>query len=289
MTDGAELVKEALATPGPCWFEGLAERLAGARYRKMELATGINRARYGTVRYLARDAWAARTELASVDFPADFEASIPATVELLGAPISKRYADLGLDLYGPSEIHPEEAVTAVLAAFRRIGEVPGAAVAIGALLSALHVLRPEGPEYDVSYSDPAVPFTIFVGIHPRAGAYGDLRLAESILHECMHLQLTLMESVAPIVVDGGERMHSPWQGTSRPILGILHGLYVFRAIQNFHRALLNRGAMTSDECRYLERRIDVIENEAQSVQGLTGSRDLTAVGQRLASRLLLSR
>ncbi len=117
-------------------------------------------------------------------------------------------------------------------------------------------------------------------------ANGDLRLAEGILHECMHLQLTLVEATVPMVSSADERYHSPWRGTMRPSQGVLHGLYVFRVIQDFQRALLDNGSVTAGERAYLARRIDTIEMEVGALGDFAGSRDLTVTGRRLAAMLL---
>lgn len=137
----------------------------------------------------------------------------------------------------------------------------------------------------MSYSDPLLPFSIFVGIEGSEQANGDMRLAEGILHECMHLQLTLIEETVTMVSAKDERHYSPWQGTMRPSKGVLHGLYVFRVIQDFHRALLESGSLRPGERTYLTRRIDTIEDEVAAVGDLAASRDLTEAGRRLAAAL----
>ena len=119
---------------------------------------------------------------------------------------------LALNFYAAGEIETRVIRDRLMGAFRKLGDVPGVATAVGAVLSVLHVIRPDGPEYDVSYSDPLLPFSIFVGIDANHEAHFDLRLAESILHECMHLQMTLIEEAMPMVSAGEELYHSPWQG-----------------------------------------------------------------------------
>jgi hypothetical protein len=42
--------------------------------------------------------------------------------------------------------------------------------------------KTRGHDYDVSYSDPRLPFSIFVGINSGDQANGKLRLAEGISH-----------------------------------------------------------------------------------------------------------
>lgn len=286
MTTDADLVRQALATRTPRWFDGLAGPLAVTRWQAVTEATGLDRPTYGTVRYLAGDVAAPRLELVGVALPAPFTSDGDVVVEALRGDPLRRYANLGLDFPGNGEVEADLVRERLAAAFDRIARVPGAAAAVGAVLAALHVLRPEGPDFDVSYSDPDLPFSIFVGIDRCPAENGALRLAESILHECMHLQLTLIEGILPMIVGVGDRLHSPWQDRMRPVQGILHGLYVFRVIQDFHRALLEDGQLTEAEGAYLGRRIAGIEEEAGSVRSLADSGDLTQEGRELAALLL---
>ncbi len=219
--------------------------------------------------------------------PAIFGAKQPVIVETLAGDSLKRYCDLGLSFYAQSDLSPQFVESRFSRAFHRLGSISGVASAIGAVLSVLHVIKPQGPEYDVSYSDPKLPFSIFVGIDLGAQVNGDLRLAESILHECMHLQLTLLDQSLPLIANSKEQYHSPWQGRMRPSQGILHGLYVFCVIHDFYRALLD-GRFYEDEgeSAFLHRRIAKIEEEIDGLQDFPSSKDLTASGKRLVERLL---
>ena len=270
------------------WFPGLASVLARSRWEAIAASTAIGPETYGTARFLANDPTAPRHALDSIPLPATFRANRPVIIESLPARILKCYSDLGLNFYAAGEIETRVIRDRLMGAFRKLGDVPGVATAVGAVLSVLHVIRPDGPEYDVSYSDPLLPFSIFVGIDANHEAHFDLRLAESILHECMHLQMTLIEEAMPMVSAGEELYHSPWQGRMRPSQGLLHGLYVFRVIQDFYRALLERRACTDQECDYLARRIRSIEDEVAAVRGFSTSRDLTIAGKQLVAALLAS-
>lgn len=50
--------------------------------------------------------------------------------------------------------------------------------------------------YDVSHSTPVLPLSIFVSVPGADERHAELRLAESIIHEAMHLQLTFIESLS---------------------------------------------------------------------------------------------
>jgi HEXXH motif-containing protein len=161
----------------------------------------------------------------------------------------------------------------------------GAALAVSSVLSAVHVLRPKAPDYDVSYSEPALPFSVFAGIDPRPRIDSHLRLAECILHECMHLQLTLIEEVISLIATGDEHHHSPWRQTLRPTRGVLHALYVFRVIQEFFSVALTSTNLSGDERRHARHRINEIESEVAQVGDLSASHDLTPAGRAIVTRL----
>ncbi len=285
MSTEADLVHAAIGAAGGRWFAGLATPLARIRWRSVAESTALTRDTYGTARYLAGDASVPRDDVTSVSLPAAFAAPGLIAVEMLHGDARRRYADLGLDLYTNGALDVRLVRGRLVDALNQLAEVPQAAVAVGTVLAVLHVAKPKRPEYDVSYSDPLLPFSIFVGIDVTEQANDDLRLAEGILHECMHLQLTLIEETVTMVSGSGERHYSPWTGTMRPSQGILHGLYVFRVLQDFHRKLLERGSLTPDERTYLARRIDTIEKEVVAVGDLAASSDLTEAGRRLATVL----
>jgi HEXXH motif-containing protein len=122
---------------------------------------------------------------------------------------------------------------------------------VGAVVDTVHPLRAPA-EHDVSYSTPEMPFTVFLSI-PRVGERDvTLRVAEALLHEAMHLQLTLLDRAMPLTVSGDARGYSPWKQEDRPILGLIHGLYVFAVISQALGAAL--GDADEPGRRYRDRR-----------------------------------
>jgi hypothetical protein len=67
-------------------------------------------------------------------------------------------------------------------------------------------------------------------------------------HSAMDFQIGFVKM--PMVSEGRERQYSPWTGTMRPSQGVLHGLYVFRVIQDFYRTLFEGGSLTLGERIY---------------------------------------
>jgi HEXXH motif-containing protein len=159
-----------------------------------------------------------------------------------------------------------------------LSRVAGVAALLSALVRAIHPLAAM-PGWDVSHSDPGLPFSIFVSL-PGGGENDRVhRLAESIFHEALHLQLTLIEATSPLVADAANPGFSPWKQEPRPLQGLLHGLYVFAAIYQLLEDLSRR---TPSIALYATRRQREIRDEVEALNSMPDG--LTAAGKRLWSR-----
>ena len=139
-------------------------------------------------------------------------------------------------------------------------------------------LHDSGAEYDVSHSDPAVPFSIFLSV-PPAGQTGRLRLAESIIHECMHLQLSIVEKALPLI----DEPHAMY---CRPASGVLHGLYVFSVIYQFFGCSTLNAHLTSQERLFADLRRSQLSRELNQVVPFARIDSLSREGRCLAARSL---
>jgi hypothetical protein len=278
-----QLVFDALQKPGPFWFENLGPLLVLPRWSELGERYGIDRANYGTARILEQNPQADRTIIGSLCKPV-FDNGREIVVESLGSKFVDRYAEFGLKFYRSDEIGPE-LLSSLRRAIQLISRVQGAAVSVSAVLSVLHLLKPNSPNYDVSFSEPSVPFSIFVGVEQECRPNDDLRLAEGILHECMHLQLTLIEGQTALIASEKESHFSPWRQEPRPTRGVLHALYVFRVIQDFFVALMNSATLSEGQRRHAQRRYDQINDDVIQVEDLSMSQDLTPMGHAVAMRL----
>lgn len=148
----------------------------------------------------------------------------------------------------------------------------------------LHVVRDihpvaAEPGYDVSHSQPQWRERIFVSCPERADDIGALRLAESVVHETMHLHLTNEEERAPLVAAPSGVVHSPWREGDRPVQGVMHGLFVFACIYRFLSALMIAPLITDDAHRYVAGRLGTIKDEIGQIDLKELSRNLTVRGQ----------
>ncbi len=160
----------------------------------------------------------------------------------------------------------------------------GLADALDTLVYAVHLLEPRAQVTTrairirnslAQYLSPSLS-----GSRTRA-----IRLAESLVHEAMHLQLTMLERHERLVRDAGAKAWSPWQQTKRPALGLLHGLFVFRTIDVW-LGRVQHSAHEAEARRYAERRRGEIAREIAAVKNLPESASLTRFGVLLARRLL---
>jgi len=197
--------------------------------------------------------------------------------------LPRRYAVMGMT---QSALSPDLTVEILRAGLRFLRSVPAAAASVASLVRVIHPLALTDPACDVSYSDPALPFSIFIGIPPASERNFAARTAESILHEAMHLQLSLIEQARPLVHAADANLFSPWREAKRPVSGILHGLYVFRAIQHFMLEVAKSAPLTPDERVHCRSRVSAIEQEIRQVRDLRDHPELTEAGKVLTQSLL---
>jgi HEXXH motif-containing protein len=147
-------------------------------------------------------------------------------------------------------------------------------------VNELHLLRAD-PGYDVSHSQPRWRSRVFVSIPDRSDDIGALRFAEGLVHEAMHLNLTLFEAHHPIITDQKGMMTSPWHAEQRPYLGVAHGLFVFTCLRAYFDELHGQKLRTVYE--HTQTRITQIRSEVASISLVELSRGLTPLGRSLAA------
>lgn len=161
-----------------------------------------------------------------------------------------------------------------------LGCVPDLATVVAATVGTIHSLAAE-PGFDVSHSQPRWRDRIFISFPERLDQIGDLRLAESVVHEAMHLHLTNEEARNPLVADHERLLYSPWMDTSRSVQGVLHGVFVFRCISAFLVRLSESLVVTQEAKDYVARRIDDIYGQIAEVDSHALKSALTLHGRAL--------
>ena len=156
---------------------------------------------------------------------------------------------------------------------------------VAGLCRSLHVIAASGRDVDVSCSDPSLPFSIFVSCPPATERDGVERLAENIVHEALHLQLTLVETIESLVIDDPNEppVFSPWRNEPRSVRGLVHAVYVFGNIRHFWQCV---AAELPESSSFAQSRLEAIDREMDAAKHLLTSRTLTATGRRLAVSFL---
>ncbi len=267
MQPRSEFLSKTLVEERSLWFPGLAVLLVEDFWAKFGDPAGS--AIYTT------QGWLGEVEDASVA-----DASLirfgPHVSRLEALPASTRqsFSDLSF-VDKESEALAEQ----VRAAGDILTCVDGLADTLGCLVRSIHVLSAPR-DHDVSHSTPALPFSVFVSVPGADEKDALLRLAESLIHEAMHLQLTLVDRTDALVIDRRGQSYSPWKGGLRPLEGLLHGLYVFAVI---HQVLALFAEMQPRSRDYCAKRRAQIEEEV-ALLPLLPPDGLSAIGQALWRR-----
>lgn len=289
MTDLVGRVTAALRNPGDSpWLPGLTAGLAESGWENLYHDAGFTPSEYGTERVLARDRNAPRQIISVI--PASLDDTDSARVfqiELLGVETARRYEESGVRFYSEDEIVQGRMTQRIEEAVNILKSIPTLFKTVAELVRSAHLIDVGDDDYDVSFSEPHIPFSIFVSIPRNSGSISVLRVAEAIVHEAMHLQLTLVERMVPLVIPSSKKYFSPWRGEYRSLQGILHALYVFRVIDRFLEVLmLTRTALKGSE-NYLYNRRSQISDEIKQVKLLQDCPYLTSCGSKFAQALLV--
>ncbi|MDP1558640.1 MAG: HEXXH motif-containing putative peptide modification protein [Nitrosomonas sp.] len=260
------------------WFPCLGQKLAKEKWKTLEKQTGLNKDNYSTEACLINKKIADLYPLAHVlqnqipVFPVPFELALNNEKNNIGS-------------YNANELQALPIQECLDDAFEWLKFENSIIDTIRALVRNIHLLKLEDNEYDVSYSLPDIPFSVFLSIPSQRINNDSLRVAEAILHETMHLQLTLIEEEMPLVNQSNQKYFSPWKNEYRNARGIIHALYVYRTIREFIKKLLMTDLNQSNQ-KFLIKRKEVIENQLISLNDFGQSNALTEHGSLLASALV---
>lgn len=206
-------------------------------------------------------------------------------VELLSGDLAESWTSVGLQIAKDSDLQDKVFLDALLDSLVLIQGHPEIYATVEAMCRSLHPLIGNRCDIDISFSDPALPFSIFVSCPLVDSQYRVERLAESIVHEALHLQLSLIEKAIPLIMDNGDNTlaYSPWKGERRTLQGLVHGIYVFGNLRTFWSDVVSQ---RPDSSEFGKARVSAIEAEMLDVTSLVTARNLTSSGQWLASSFL---
>lgn len=273
------------------WFPHLTDDLTRIGWQRLYEKTGITQSNYGTGRVILKDADASRNIAYTLMIPNQKgEIKDEISVEILPVDIAKQYEEFGVNFYAAEKFFEKnlinnEVLDCIKDAFNTIRQVPSLFTTILNLVKSIHLIKPESDEYDVSFSEPHIPFSIFVSVPQKNTPINTLRVVEAIVHEAMHLQLTLIESISQLVISSPEKFYSPWRAENRTADGVLHALYVFQVLRSFYLKLLNCHLLSTKERHFLNERRILIANQISDIEDFVNCASLTSFGKSLTHRL----
>jgi HEXXH motif-containing protein len=160
-----------------------------------------------------------------------------------------------------------------------IGRAPSLQDVVRAVVTGVVRLQSDDDAVDISYSEPRWAGSVFVSFPPPSPV-GHLRLAESIIHEAMHINLsnTGMDDALP---RPELLLYSPWRDVLRPASGVLHGAYVFTCLLRFYALAAVEGSMLPEQVEHITRRQTEILSELARVPWSQLSSAIGDAGRRL--------
>jgi len=263
----------------PPWWPGLAEKLVKDKWDFL-CEYGITEKNYSTDFFL-NTADSSNKKITHISTTLNDGSLFFRTIEFLANSSRKKLSQNGLEFYSNQEFLQLRLEEIIFLAFEKIRIIPSLYESTKLLAKNIVILKPEDNFSDTSYSSPEIPFTIFISIPNDRVENIEIRIAESIIHECMHLQLTLLEDRIPLVISATERHFSPWKAEWRNSSGILHALYVFSVILHWVKAF----PLNDKDIRYINLRVKQILSQVSQIEEIKNSNDLTPLAQAIVQYL----
>ena len=270
------------------WFPDVTIELVEDGWRDLYNKAGLLPDTYGTVRAMTHNEGAPRRIVARLPIFTSAESLERVfQIEIIDPEHARCYKQDGFRFYTAEEINTTNVLTQIRKAVDIVKLVPTLSTTVAALVCSIHVIDVGNDDYDVSFSDPRIPFSIFVSVSQSNEATIPLRIAEAIIHEAMHIQLTLIERILPLVNPSSQQHYSPWRGEFRNAQGVLHGLYVFRVIDEcFYELQQLFSQFDQSVVNFIVDRRTKIHDEINQTSSFQDSSDLTVIGTEFVRRLL---
>lgn len=267
-----EAILAAALCPTDPWLPELTELLVDSGWHALSQEMGISTATYSTTNVMRR-ASVVPSVGALMPIPIG-SGKFPGSIEFLPDDVQERFGSKDYRFQNACEVADAGLTETLALALELIALVPSLQASSSQLIRSVHLLQSSADNCDISFSDPAVPFSIFVSIPRKDSRTASLRLAEAIIHEAMHLQLSLLERITPVAFGDTAKYYSPWKRSNRKASGVLHALYVFTVID----AWLKRLPSSADS--YAQVRRSEIAEQIAEIEPFRRA-DLTEVGAAL--------
>ncbi|GAA4509219.1 hypothetical protein GCM10023172_42390 [Hymenobacter ginsengisoli] len=276
----AEQFTAYLASPFAVCDAELSVALAKSGQQRLCDTTGVTEEHYSIANCLYPTTTGAKGFAAGIDLTL---VEVPELDRL-----ASFYKEHDLEPISYDELITNRAGEKLHAAWQLLARAPTIHACMQALVKTIQVVRSPDPEIDVSYSHPDIPFSVFVSVGEDTSLISSLRVAESLLHEAMHLKLTLLEQEVEMIQPDSQGMYySPWRDEKRPVRGVLHGMFVFAAVREFYQTIQRYGLPELGQ-DFSASREKAISEELGSLAYFPNVPDLTEAGSLLVNNLLMS-
>lgn len=278
--DIQKIIENYVERPLPLWENEITQLIIKYKWAELAERSQITSKTYTIVGCVTNNKSLIETYLSLPLTSCDIKIALPSE------DLKEFYEKHGLE---PSKITAESSseiskITTALDVFRNIDPINDF---IFNIVKSVQLIKSEYPETDISYSHPKIPFSIFFSVCEEVSSISDLRVAESILHEAMHLKLTLIENHVDLIEPNSkETFYSPWRDEERPIRGVLHGIFVFKAIKDFYKLIAEKYSPNAKESQFIKFRIEEIDKEFESLKNFSNAKTLTFFGKKLSMNLL---
>jgi len=277
-------IENYLNNPFPLWNTGLTKLLVEHKCKELSVANSSkNPYEYSIIGCINNGEYQTEVSIPLYKNDNGIKLVLPSVIP------EPFYEAHGLELAAIDKSSCTE-ITKVKNALAVLKQIPEAYSFINTIVKSIQILQAEDSKTDISYSHPDIPFSIFFSLCEEDSVLSDLRVAESILHEAMHLYLTLIENRMPLIDPNTKEVYfSPWRDEERPIRGVLHGMFVFKAIKDCYSLLIDQEILNSQHDRdYVISRIEQIEIEIKLLYNLSTSHGFSDLGKVLCNNIILN-
>lgn len=276
-----KIIQDYLEQPLPLWENEITNLLVEFKWAELASQSHTAPNTYTIVGCVIKD-----LSVDEINMPLSL-ANCDIKIELPSENLKGFYVKHGIEPVEVTTTESSEETAKVLSALAMLRHIAPVYDFILKIVKSIQLIKAEYSETDVSYSHPEIPFSIFFSICEEVSIISDLRVAESILHEAMHLKLTLIENHIDLIQpDSKETFYSPWREEERPLRGVLHGIFVFKAIKDFYNLLIPQYQKNPLEIKFIKFRIHEIEKDFETLKAFPSSQGLSNYGKLFASKLL---
>lgn len=269
----------------PAWFPILTKHLVNDAWKTIYQKYGIQENSYSTEAILHSNINNSIVTTAHLSLTAHNKVKQFRSIKIYPVPetIALMYSYSGTKPYLFKMLQNSTVLQCLQESLDILSAIPTVYETISYLVACLHILQPEDDDFDISYSLPNIPFSIFVSVPSKRVKNDALRVAEAILHEAMHLQLTLIEQLVPMIIETDKSYFSPWKNEYRNPRGVLHAIHVFCVIKNFFELLVKQNT-SNLTIHFLNERCNTISQQLIEVNDFLNCPYLTKAGQVLTNK-----